>query len=188
VSYALVYLLLRRFIHLVAGSSNQLNSDLEVVILRHQLRVLRRQVGKPRPRHRDRLFMAAISRAASCSMVLLCGERADAPSLAPGTRAEEVDVQAHPGGRPAFPDEVRSLIVRMGREIPKWGCIRIRGELAKLGIRVSATKIRALLRRAGLGPAPRRGGPHWTEFVRSQAHAILAVDFFTVDTLLLQTP
>jgi transposase InsO family protein len=75
----------------------------------------------------------------------------------------------------------------MGRDNPRWGCIRIRGELAKLGIRVSATKIRTLLRRAGLGPAPRRGGPTWSEFLRAQAQAILAVDFFTVETLLLRT-
>jgi hypothetical protein len=75
----------------------------------------------------------------------------------------------------------------MGRDNPRWGCIRIRGELAKLGIRVSATKIRTLLRRAGLGPAPRRGGPTWSEFLRSQAQGILAFDFFTVETLLLRT-
>jgi putative transposase len=93
-----------------------------------------------------------------------------------------------PGGRPPIPDEVRALIVRMGRDNPRWGCIRIRGELAKLGMRVSATKIRTLLRRAGLGPAPRGGGPTWSAFLRSQAQGILAFDFFTVETLLLQTP
>jgi transposase InsO family protein len=75
----------------------------------------------------------------------------------------------------------------MGRDNPRWGCIRIRGELAKLGIRVSATKIRTLLRRAGLGPAPRRGGPSWSQFLRAQAQGILALDFFTVETLLLRT-
>jgi putative transposase len=57
--------------------------------------------------------------------------------------------------------------------------VRIRGELAKLGIRVSATKIRTLLRANGLGPAPRRDGPTWGEFLRSQATGILALDFFT---------
>jgi putative transposase len=91
------------------------------------------------------------------------------------------------GGRPPITDEVRALIVRMGRENPRWGCLRIRGELAKLGIRVSATKIRTLLRRAGLGPAPRRGGPTWSEFLRAQAQGILAFDFFTAETLMLRT-
>ena len=67
------------------------------------------------------------------------------------------------------------------------GCLRIRGELLKIGVRVSATKIRAFLRANGLGPAPRRGGPTWSEFLRTQAHGILAIDFFTVETLLLRT-
>ncbi len=75
----------------------------------------------------------------------------------------------------------------MGGENPRWGSVRIRGELAKLGIRVSATTIRTLLRANGLGPAPRRSGPTWSEFLRSQAEGILALDFFTVETVLLQT-
>ena len=82
------------------------------------------------------------------------------------------------GSRPHPPD---------GEGEPRWGCIRIRGELAKLAIRVSATKIRTLLRAAGLGPAPRRDGPTWSTFLRSQASAILALDFFTVETVSLQT-
>ena len=75
----------------------------------------------------------------------------------------------------------------MGRENSRWGCLRIRGELAKLGIRISATTIRTLLRANGLGPAPRRSGPTWSEFLRSQAPGILAVDFFTVETVWLRT-
>ena len=75
----------------------------------------------------------------------------------------------------------------MGRENPRWGCLRIRGELTKLGIRVSASKIRTLLRANGLGPAPRRNGPTWSEFLRSQARGILALDFLTVETLMLRT-
>jgi putative transposase len=64
-------------------------------------------------------------------------------------------------------DGVRDLILRMGKDNPRWGCVRIKGELAKLGIRVSASAIRALLRRNGLGPAPRRAGPTWAEFLRN---------------------
>ncbi len=89
-------------------------------------------------------------------------------------------------GRPPITDEVRELILRIGRENPRWGCLRIRGELPKLCVRVSATKIRTLLA-SGLGPAPRRGGPTWTEFLRAQAQGILAFDFFTVETLMLRT-
>ena len=186
--FALVHLLLRRLVQLLAGSSN-LDSDVEVVVLRHQLRVLRRQVSRPRLRRRDRLFMAAISRT-------LPRARWSSFVVSPQTllrwhrdlvRRKWTYRRSAVGGRPPIPDEVRELIVRMGRDNPRWGCIRIRGELAKLGIRVSATKIRSLLRRAGLGPAPRRGGTTWSEFLRAQAQAILAVDFFTVETLLLRT-
>jgi hypothetical protein len=82
-------------------------------------------------------------------------------------------------------DELVDPIVRLGRENRSWGCIRIQGELRKLGVRVSATSVRRVLRRAGLGPAP-RGGPSWSECLRSQAHGVLATDFFAVDTLSLK--
>jgi putative transposase len=75
----------------------------------------------------------------------------------------------------------------MAKENPRWGYVRIRGELLKLGIRVSATAIRSVLRREGLGPAPRRSGPSWREFLRSQARGILALDFFAVETVWLRT-
>jgi transposase InsO family protein len=90
-------------------------------------------------------------------------------------------------GRPPLDKETVELIVRMARDNLQWGYMRIRGELLKLGIRVSATTIRTVLRRAGLGPAPRRGGPSWSEFLRSQAHGIVAFDFFTVETVWLRT-
>jgi transposase InsO family protein len=189
VFFALVYLLLRRLVQLVAGSSNHLNTDIEVVVLRHQLKVLKRQVSKPRLRRRDRLFMAAISRN-------LPRARWSSFVVSPQTllrwhrelvRRKWTFDRRSVGGRPPIPDEVRELIVQIGRENPRWGCLRIRGELAKLGIRVSATKIRTLLRASGLGPAPRRGGPTWSEFLRAQAQGILAFDFFTVETLMLRT-
>lgn len=77
------------------------------------------------------------------------------------------------------------LIVRLGRENRRWGCVRIQGELRKLGIRVSASSVRRILRRHGLGPVP-RSGPTCSEFLRSQAHSVLATDFFTVDTVSLR--
>ena len=92
----------------------------------------------------------------------------------------------HPG-RPPIDPEVRDLVVRLGRENPRWGYQRIRGELMKLEIRISATTVRTILLRHGLDPAPRRAGPTWTEFLRSQASGILATDFFTVETIRLKT-
>jgi len=90
-------------------------------------------------------------------------------------------------GRPPLDTAIRDLVVRLGRENPRWGCVRIQGELRKLGIRVGATTVRTILRQAGLPPAPRRSGPSWTEFLRNQARGILAIDFFTVETAWLRT-
>jgi hypothetical protein len=81
--------------------------------------------------------------------------------------------------------ELVELIVRLGRENRSWGCVRVQGELAKLGIRAGATSVRRVLRRHGLGPAP-RGGPTWAEFLQAQANGILATDFFTVGTVLFK--
>jgi transposase InsO family protein len=75
----------------------------------------------------------------------------------------------------------------MAKENPRWGYVRIQGELRKLGFRVGATTIRRLLLREGLGPTPRGGGPGWSEFLRAQAEGILACDFFTVETAFLET-
>jgi putative transposase len=68
-----------------------------------------------------------------------------------------------------------------------WGCVRIQGELRKLGIGVGASTVRRILRRAGLGPAPRRTGPTWTEFLRAQGRGVVACDFFTLETVWLRT-
>ena len=187
---ALVYLLLRRVVGVIAGSSNdQMNTDVELVVLRHQLMVLKRHVGRPQLRRRDRLLMASISR-------VLPRTRWSSFLVSPKTllrwhrelvRMKWTFRRRSTGGRPPISGEVRELILRIGRENPRWGCIRIRGELAKLGIRVSATKIRTLLRANGLGPAPRRDGPTWSQFLRSQATGILALDFLTVETITLRT-
>jgi putative transposase len=78
------------------------------------------------------------------------------------------------------------LVLRLARENPRWGHRRICGELAKLGFRVSPTSIRRLLAQAKLEPAPRRSGPSWGEFLRTQAASIVACDFFTVETAFLR--
>jgi hypothetical protein len=101
VLFGLVYVLLRRVVRLLAGSSNdELSTEVELLVLRHQLKVLKRQVGRPRLRRRDRLFMAVIrERPSSCSVVLVPCQPADAPSVAPGAREAEVDHRAEAGRR-----------------------------------------------------------------------------------------
>jgi putative transposase len=92
-----------------------------------------------------------------------------------------------PPGRPPIDSEVVALALRMAREHARWGCVRIGGELRKLGIRVGATTIRTLLRRHGLGPAPRRLGPTWARFLQAQAEGIVACDLFTVAAIRRKT-
>jgi putative transposase len=75
----------------------------------------------------------------------------------------------------------------MARENPRWGFMRIKGECRKVGVSVAATTVKKVLRAAGLEPAPRRDGPSWSEFLGSQAEAVWACDFFTVETALLRT-
>jgi transposase InsO family protein len=91
-----------------------------------------------------------------------------------------------PPGRPALLDETVELICRVARENPRWGYLRIVGELKKLGICVSKTSVAAVLRRHGLSPAPRRAGLTWTQFLSAQAKGIVATDFFHVDTVFLR--
>jgi transposase InsO family protein len=89
-------------------------------------------------------------------------------------------------GRPPVNAEIRALVLRLARENPRWGYQRIAGEINGLGVRVSATTVRKILHQAGLGPAGSRGGLSWRVFLRQQAQSMLAVDFFTVETISLQ--
>ena len=190
VAFSLVYLGLCRVLALVVSSRRcEADKDVELVVLRHQVRVLERQVhGRVRYRPVDRALLAALSR-------LLPRERWRAFLVTPATllrwhreagrRKWRAWRRQRGPGRPAMSAELVELIVRLGRENRSWGCVRVQGELAKLGIRVGATSVRRVLRRHGLGPAPRRG-PTWAEFLRAQAEGILATDFFTVDTVVFK--
>jgi putative transposase len=83
-------------------------------------------------------------------------------------------------GRPATRRNIRALALRLARENTQWGYRRIHGELAGPGVNVAAPAVWEILQANGTGPAPRRSGPGWAQFLRSQADAILASDFFTV--------
>jgi hypothetical protein len=144
-------------------------------VLRHQLRVLTRRGKRLRYGTADRAFLAAVSR-------FLPQERWSAFPVVPDTlKRWRRLLESRTGsrgrrgpGRPPIDPALAELILRMGRENPRWGYLRIKGELIKLGVRVSATTIANVLRRHGLGPAPRRIGPTWREFLRAQALAILS--------------
>ncbi len=185
--FSLLYFLVRRALDSRRRPHDRM--DIELLVLRHQVTVLQRHVKRPHLRRLDRLLLAAASRAMPRDLwssffvrpqTLLRWHR----QLV--RRKWTYKRRARPG-RPPINPEVRALIVRLGRENPRWGYQRIRGELLKLAFRVSATTVRTILLRHGLDPAPRRDGPTWTEFLRSQAAGILACDFFTVETLRLQT-
>jgi putative transposase len=92
----------------------------------------------------------------------------------------------HRRGRPSTSPEVRALVLRLARENPSWGYRRIQGELCRLGSRMGASTVWAILHRAGVDPAPTRSAISWRQFLRAQARGVLAVDFFTVDTVFLQ--
>ncbi len=140
--------------------------QLENLVLRHQVAILRRQVKRAVYSRRDRALLTAASR-------ILPRNRWNTFLVRPetllrwhkGLVARKWTRPHRRPGRPAIDPEVRRLILLMAKENPRWDYMRIKGELQKLGIRVSATAIAMLLRRHGIGPAPRRG-PTWRQFFR----------------------
>jgi putative transposase len=149
--------------------------------------VLRRQVARPQFTWSDRALVAALAG-------LVPRKRWAAFLISPETilrwhrelvRRRWTYTHRH-AGRPSLPEETVELILRLARENPRWGYLRIVGELKKLGVTVSKGSVANVLRRHRLRPAPRRAGPSWTEFLRTQANGIMATDFFTVDTVLLR--
>lgn len=185
---SILYLLLRRLLGMLSSKDCAVeHARLENLVLRHQVAILRRQVKRPVYRMRDRALLAAASR-------MLPRERWRAFLVHPETImrwhrrlvAHKWTRSHRRAGRPALDPEIRRLILRLARDNPRWGYLRIKGELQGLGIRVSATTIAMLLRSHGVGPAPRRG-PTWHEFLKAQASGIIACDFFTVETALLKT-
>lgn len=183
---SLLYML--RVILRLAPAGNGRDREVEILVLRHQVKVLKRKAGRPRLRRRDRILLAAAAR-------ILPKERWSCFIVTPQTLLRwhrelvrrKWTYRQRRTGRPRLDPKIRALAIRMATENPRWGYIRIQGELRKLGIRVGATTIRRILLKEGLGPAPRRAGPSWSEFLRAQAEGILACDFFTVETAFLKT-
>ena len=186
--FSFLYLAFRALLGALVRSRRGLDlKEIELLVLRHELEVLRRQVARPKLRAADRALLAA----AACHLPRsIHGARLVTPrTLLRWHRALVRQGWRQPPsrrGRPSLSAEVRALVLKLARENPRWGHRRISGELAKLGLRVSPTSIRRLLARAGLEPAPRRSGPGWREFLRVQAASIVACDFFTVESVFLR--
>jgi putative transposase len=187
-AFSFLYLAVRAVLGALVRSRRGLDvKDIELLVLRHELAILRRQVARPKLGMADRALLAAAavylprpqrSVLLVTPRTLLRWHRALVPRK---WRQSSGRV-----GRPPLSPETRELVLRLASENPRWGHRRICGELRKLGFIVSATSIRRLLSCAGLEPAPRRSGPSWREFLKSQASTIIACDFLTVETILLR--
>jgi putative transposase len=188
VAFSFLYIAFRALLGALVRCPRGLDvKDVNLLVLRHELDVLRRQVARPRLRAADRALLAAAARHLPRRSR---GARLVTPrTLLRWHRALVRRKWRQPParrGRPSTSAEIGDLAMRLTRENPRWGHRRISGELGKLGLRVSPATVRRLLARVGLGPAPRRSGPTWREFLRAQAASIVACDCFTVESVLMR--
>jgi putative transposase len=188
VAFRLAYLMLARVLSwLTLLARSDAAKDVEILLLRHEVAVLRRHHPRPRLSWIDRALLSALSRLLPVDLRRL---RLVSPRTLLRWHAQLVArrwtyPRRHPGRPPVAPP-LRALVLRMARENPRWGYRRIQGELVGLGHQVAASTVWTILKAAGLDPAPRRTGPTWRQFLTAQAHAILAVDFAHVDTVFLR--
>ncbi|MEV7630368.1 integrase catalytic region [Actinoplanes sp. NPDC089786] len=183
VSFA--YLVLRQVLQLIVlGLRGERAKEVEILVLRHQVAVLRRQVKRLDLDPTDRALFSALPR-------LLPRPRWPTFMVTPATLlrwhrtliARKWTYPRRRPGRPPTRAAIRVLVLRLAKENPGWGHRRIQGELVGLGYRVAASTVWSILTKAGVDPAPRRSGPTWTEFLTAQAKGILACDFLHVDTI-----
>jgi putative transposase len=183
-----LYWAVRRLLELfVLMRRDERAKEIEILVLRHELQVLRRQVARPRVRAADRALPAALGR-------VLPRDRRRAflvqPAMLSRWHRELVrrrwTYDRRPPGRPPLAAQARQLVLRLASENPSWGYKRIHGELVGLGVGLSASSVWNILRRHGVDPAPRRASVRWSDFLHQQASGIIECDFFTVETLWLR--
>jgi putative transposase len=186
--WSFAYLAVRNLLALVWLLARPRRSkELEILVLRHQLAVLRRQVSQPKLSRPDRALLAVLSR--SLPRAAWAGFPVKPETLLRWHRqlvARRWTSPQRQPGRPPLERPRRELILRLARENPHWGYQRIAGELKGLGLAASPTTVRKVLAGAGVPPAPERARESWRSFLRQQAASTLACDFFMVETLGLQ--
>jgi transposase InsO family protein len=188
VAFRIAYLMLARVLSWLALlARSDAAKDVEILVLRHEVAVLRRHHPHPRLSWVDRALLSSLSRLLPVDLRRL---RLVSPRTLLRWHARLVarrwSYPRRQPGRPTTSPTVRALVLRMARENPRWGYRRIQDELVGLGHPIAASTIWTILKKAGLDPAPRRSGPTWRQFLAAQAHAILAVDFAHVDTVFLR--
>ncbi len=189
VTLRLVYLILLRVLGWLALlTRSDVAKNAEILVLRHQVAVLRRQVKSPRLFWADRALLSGLARLLPAAhrqrLRLIVSPRTLLRWHAQLVKWHWTFPHRRPG-RPRTAATIRSLVLQMARENPLWGYRRIAGELVGLGHRVAPSTVWAILKAAGIVPAPRRAGPSWAQFLNAQAKTIVAIDFFHVDTAFL---